>query len=74
MRKYEIREEGDGFVFECVADPVEVTKYGWISGIILRQLSEQDAHKAGAFVRLNEDAPMESLYERTEAHIGRAPA
>ena len=73
MRAYEIRQESDGFVFECIASPHEPMPDGWVYSFRLIRLTEQEAHCAGIFVRMNEDRPLGDLYELTEQHIGREP-
>jgi hypothetical protein len=72
MRRYEIREEPDGFVFECIAIPHEPTAWGWVHAFRLSQLTEAQAHQVGVFTRMREDEPLEDMYEKCEAHIGRS--
>ena len=73
MRHYEIRTLGDEFVFECESVPPETTTWGWLNSFRLIG-SEAEMHKAAIFARSLEAAPMEGLYERTEAHLGRVLA
>ena len=62
MRKYEIRQEFDGFVFECTASPVEPTQWGYLQSFRLTQLSESDAHRAAIFTRTRENEALEGMY------------
>jgi hypothetical protein len=51
------------------AIPFERTTFGWTESVVLRPLTEADAHRAAVFMRSNEDVPLADLFDLTQAEL-----